>query len=369
MSQTDTIIHLLPEMFLGQERLLIERNGLSASTFRFDSGVLGLRLKNDQGELVMLPFQGQQIWTAKFGGRTLTMTSMFSEPRPTRVYLETYGAFFIHCGVTGMGAPASPQDAHPLHGELPNAPYQKAWVVLGEDERGEYIGLSGEYHHTLAFAHNYLAHPLVKLYRGSTLIDVSLTIQNLKHTPMELMYLGHINFRPVDGGRIVYSAIPTPEHVRVRTSIPSHIHPGPGYVEFLQSLSKNPAQHHEFAPGQVYDPEVVFYIDYLADEQGFAHSMQLLPDGSADYVRHNPAQLDHAIRWMVRTEDQQALGFIEPATADAEGYTAEKAKGNLKIIPGGGQWSTQLKIGVLDKAQAAQVAQTIARTIEAAQKI
>ena len=53
---------------------------------------------------------------------------------------------------------------------------------------------------------------------------------------MEWMYLAHINFRPVDYGRMVYSALPTPEHVRVRLSIPSHIRPGPGYVEFLHEL-------------------------------------------------------------------------------------------------------------------------------------
>jgi hypothetical protein len=364
MDDKTTRIHLYPEAFGSRERLLVDKEGLSASTFRFESGVLGLRLKNDLGELVMLPFQGQQIWSAEFGGRPLTMTSMFPEPRPTRIYLETYGAFLLHCGVTSIGAAASPTDTYPLHGELPNAPFQQAWVLLGEDERGAFIGLSGQYHHIVAFSHNYVADPLVKLYLGSSLIDVSLTVENLKCSPMELMYLCHINFRPVDGGRLVYSALPTPEHVRVRTSIPSHIKPGPGYVEFLQSLKERPEQHHQFTPDQVYDPEVVFYMDYLADQDGWAHSMHVLPDGSADYVRHATAQLDHAIRWIVRTADQQALGFIEPATAEVEGYTAEKAKGNLKIIPPGGSWATQLRIGVLTPTEAAAVEQKIAAVLE-----
>ena len=68
-------------------------------------------MSNDRGELVMLPFQGQQIWSAKFDGRPLTMTSMFAEPRLTRSFLETYGAFFLHCGVTAMGGPSA-QDTH-----------------------------------------------------------------------------------------------------------------------------------------------------------------------------------------------------------------------------------------------------------------
>ena len=40
-------------------------------------------------------------------------------------------------------------------------------VVVGEDEGGAYIGLGGQYQHTVAFSHNYLAAPLVKLYAGS----------------------------------------------------------------------------------------------------------------------------------------------------------------------------------------------------------
>jgi hypothetical protein len=361
----ETIVHLSPEQFTAAERPLVEAGGLSAAGFRFESGVCGLRLKNDQGELVMLPFQGQQIWSAHFGGRSLGMTSFFSEPQPTRVYLETYGALLIHCGVTAMGVPSA-QDSHPLHGELPNAPYQRAWIVLGEDEGGEYIGLGGQYHHIVAFNHNYLAEPLVKLYRGSSLFHVSMTVANLKKAPMEWMYLAHINFRPVDYGRMVYSALPTPEHVRVRQSIPSHIRPGPGYVEFLQALKEHPEQHHVFTPDKVFDPEVVFAIDNLADEQGWAHSLQVHLDGSADYVRHSPAQLDKCIRWIVRTPDQQALGFAMPATAEPEGYSAEKAKGNIKVIPGGGKIKFEIVAGYLPAGEAQAVEAKIERLVAAA---
>lgn len=40
-------------------------------------------LENGASELVMLPFQGQQIWCATFGGRNVTMKSMFGQPNPT----------------------------------------------------------------------------------------------------------------------------------------------------------------------------------------------------------------------------------------------------------------------------------------------
>ena len=42
-----------------------------------------------------------------------------------------------------------------------------------------------------------------------------------------------------------------------------------------------------------------------------------------------------------------------PATAEPEGYSAEKAKGNLKILPPGGQFHGQVRAGVLS-AQAAK---------------
>ena len=87
----------------------------------------------------------------------------------------------------------------------------------------------GEYRHTVAFSTNYAARPLAKLYAGASRCTVTLTVENLKKTSMELMYMAHVNFRPVDNGRLVYSAPCTPEHVRVRKSIPSHVKPGPGY--------------------------------------------------------------------------------------------------------------------------------------------
>lgn len=354
---SEQIIHLYPEVFGPHEKVLLSCSPFLASVFRFPTGVCGLRMVNDRGALVMLPFQGQQIWTAEFGGRNLTMKSMFDGPRPTRTYLENYGGFLLHCGVTAMGVPTA-QDTHPLHGELPNAPYDEAFLILGEDERGSYLGLSGRYQYTMAFNHHYLAEPLVKLYASSAIFSIALRITNLKYSPMELMYLAHINFRPVVNGRLVYSARCTPEKVRVRSSIPSHIRPGPGYVEFLEDLKSHPEKHHVLTGDLMFDPEVVFIIDYLADEQGWAHTLQVHPDGSADYVAHRPEQLPKGVRWICRTADQEAIGIVLPATAEPEGYLAERAKGNLKVVPPQGKFTCEILAGVLTpvESQAKQAA-------------
>jgi hypothetical protein len=353
-----TYIRLTPAMFGDKELALASHGELTANTFRFESGVCALRLRNSVGELVLLPFQGQQVWSANFGGRELAMKSMFEQPRPTRVYLDSYGAFLIHCGITAMGVPGE-SDSHPLHGELPNAPYNEALVVIGEDEHGLFVGLHGHYQHTVAFAHNYMAMPLVKLYAGESLFSTRMEVKNLKQTPMELMYMAHVNFRPVDNGELIYSAPSDAAHVRVRTSIPSHIKPGPGFKEFIDALARHPEQHHVLKPGLAFDPEIVFYIDYNADAEGWAHAMQRHPDGSADYIRHKPAQLDHGVRWISRTPDQDCLGIVLPATAEPEGYSAEKAKGNIKTLAAGETWAAEMWMGYLSPEERAAMEQQI----------
>ncbi len=98
-----TTVHLHPGIFTPCELPVLSQAGLTASAFTYPGGVAGLRLRNERGAIVVLPFQGQQIWDAAFDGRTLTMRSMFDQPHPTREYMATYGAFLLHCGVTAMG--------------------------------------------------------------------------------------------------------------------------------------------------------------------------------------------------------------------------------------------------------------------------
>ncbi len=357
---SETTIHLQPDMFGEKERVLAEHGPMKASAFRYESGVCGLRIANGAGELILLPFQGQQIWSAQFGGRNLTMKSMFDQPRATRNYLETYGAFLLHCGFMSMGVPdPSAGDTHPLHGELPNAPYPKAYLHVGEDEDGVYMGMGGGYQHTVAFTANYLAEPYVKLYAGASRFSVHMQVTNLRRTPMEYMYMAHVNFRPVDNSRLIYSAPSDAEHVRVRTAIPTHVKPTPEYLAFLDELQANPEQHEVLNPELAFDPEVVFYMQYKADDDGWAYTMQRHPDGVADFVTHRPAQLDHGVRWICRTPDQDALGMILPATADPEGYAAEKAKGNVKVLAGGDVFTADLEIGVLDAGGAMEMAEHI----------
>ena len=361
MSQ-ETIIHLQRSFFGEKEKKIVEHGELSASLFTFDSGVAAVRVRNAHGEITLLPFQGQQIWDARFENRVLTMKSMFSQPHPTREYLATYGGFLIHCGATVMGVP-SREDTHPLHGELPNAPYDSAWLAVGTDEHGAYIAAAGEYRHTIAFSYDYTARPRAVLHAGKTLLAVSMEIANQKKTAMQLMYMAHVNFRPLDNGRLVYTAPCTTESVKVRTAIPSHISPPEGHREFLARLAADPALHNVLKPGLAFEPEVVFYVRYKADAQGWAHSMLAHPDGWASYIRHRPDQLDHGVRWISRTPDQDCLGIVLPATAEPEGFTAEKAKGNVRSLAGGAAARFELEAGLLDPEQAKKMEAAIGRIL------
>jgi len=158
-----------------------------------------------EGILLSFLNKGQQIWDAVFHGRSLTMKSIFPQPRNVSSFLDTYGCFMMHCGALRMGCPG-PDDDHPLHGELPYADYNEASIVFGEDKKGQYIGITGVYEHKRAFGDAYHAIPLVKLYEGSTIIDVSITVENLSNYAMELMYMCHFNFAIAKNAKIFQAA-------------------------------------------------------------------------------------------------------------------------------------------------------------------
>ena len=292
---------------------MLAMDGIIASTFRYPGGVAALRLRAPRAEVIVLPFMGQQIWRASFDGHDATMLSMFDEPVATDRFLETYGAFFIHCGITGVGAPG-PDDSHPLHGELPLAPYDDVW--LEADPGAGRITVSGRYRHRVAFSTNYTATASVTLTVDEAAADIGMAVENRRDADMDLLYLGHANFRPVDGSELVYSAHYTPRDVAVRRSVPSHITPPPGYLKGIERLAADPALHHAIgADDLTCDPELVFNLVMQPDASGRAHALQRHPGGSADVISYDVASLPMAIRWLCRTGDQQGLGLALPSTS------------------------------------------------------
>ncbi|MGC8576222.1 MAG: DUF4432 family protein [Caldisericum sp.] len=352
-------IQLKKAYFSNKEELFMQIDDMSVSTFLYETGILSVKLKNSKGYVEILPFNGQMIWDAVFNERTLKMKTSFTAPRNVNSFLDTYGCYLMHCGVLGMGSPG-PEDKHPLHGELPYASYDDANVIAGSDEKGTFIGVNGIYEYNRAFGDHYIAKPEIKLYRESTVLDISIAIENLSNYPMEMMYMCHINNRPVVGGKIIQSFPWDPTGMELRQSIPKHIKVSETFEKFLQNIGNDYSLTSIIRKDSMYDPEIVFFLkNPMVDKYGWTHLMQMHPDGSADYTSYKPEELDHASRWIVRTKNMEALGLALPATADAEGYNAEKKKGNIKTIKPMGTFIAHLRAGYLDKNSAQEMAQKI----------
>ena len=261
-------IFLYPDQFSEKERAVLSFGCLRASLFRYDSGVCAIRAANENGEFLVLPYQGQQIWRMSFLGHDLTMKSMFEDPIPTQLFHANYGMFLLHCGLTAMGNPTS-QDTHPQHGELPFAPFSDAYLTNGEDERGKFLCVGGRYRHTRAFRTDYLFEVFYKLYETATTIEVNVKFTNLRPDSLEYFYMCHINFRPVDGSRLSYSAYHKDIHPHYALSSRLSEEKKQAYNTFFEKLQKMPEiQDVVDKDSQMYEPEICSTVHYQHDADG-----------------------------------------------------------------------------------------------------
>ncbi len=348
---------LQKHFFSEKENLIFHSGAFKAFIFRYYSDVCAIRLVNSKGEMIILPFKGQQIWSVQFEGQNITMVSPVKIPKQSNDFLENFGCFLLHCGATRVGAPTA-KNNHPLHGDLPNAVYAEASLVTGNDEKGNYIGVTGIYHHTVFFSNSYIAHPTIKLYQDATTFNVEMEITNCSETAMELMYVCHINFKPQDYARLFYSACYTPEKVRIRKSIPSHIEVSRDFKKFIDDLALSPEKHHILHPELDFDPEIVFFIDYKADKHGYAHTLLRLTNNYSYYVKHKPEEFPAANRWISRTKNHDAIAIIEPGTCEVEGYEAETKKGNIMTLLPKQKYTGSLTIGLLSPEETEKIIST-----------
>ena len=337
-----TRIPLYRALFAEQEKTLLQSADFKVSAWVYPSGVLAVSLENSRGKLVVLPYQGQMIWSAVFDGCDLTMTNLFEQPRPSPTVIGTYGCFMFHSGLLRNGCPA-PTDDHALHGEMPCAPMDTAWLEIGED----FLRLGGEYEYAQGFGDRYRARPSVTLWAGSALFDIAMEVTNLAGKPMDLMYMAHMNYAYVDDGRFVEPF--GMQRLRLRTSVPDHVKPTPAWSAYMAQLAEHPAQLMRLDQPGLYDPEIVFFFDDVGtDAQGQAHFLLDHPSGAAFYTRYRPEQFAHAARWILHNPDQQVAAFVLPSTCEPEGYNAEKAKGNLRSLKAGASAAFSVTTGYLN---------------------
>lgn len=342
-----TVMELQKRFFGEKERVFISSNSLSASGFVYESGVFALRVKNSRGEFIILPYHGQQIWRAAFDGHELTMRSMFDEPRATDVFGGSYGAFMLHCGFTAMGNP-SPEDNHPQHGEMPRMPYDKAYIAVGSDEKGSYIEVGGSADYKAAFTTGYTAKPQVRLYENETLLHISMTVTNNRHEPLSYAYLCHVNFRPIEGARIVDNSKSIYMHKDIPEDFPKEkeakLREYFGRLESDISIMETVD-----SSSQYYEPEIVFTMKFNADENGLAHCMQIAPEGYSNYVCFDTGTLPMGLRWIARNKTEDAMGFILPSTAEHKGLKYCMENNLMRQLPGLESITFNITAGYLDK--------------------
>jgi hypothetical protein len=347
-------------MFGDRELELVKADDLTVSARRLPNGIEILRAAGPRLTLDILPFRGQQIWQAWVDGQPMGMRGMTAEPRAGHTILESLGAFVYHCGLLGIAAPGT-EDDHPLHGELPLAAMDTAHLDLATTASGTFVTVGGTFEYAKAFRAHYLWSPEISFQAAGSTLEVTARIDNRMQSAMPFMYLAHPNFRPVNGAELAYSAPYGPEHVRVRTSVPAHLGDKPGYRAQLAEFQRQPSLHHRFSSDVTFDPEVVFEIDYIADGDGYAHSLQVHPNGEADWIAHRPGDCPVAIRWLSRTPEQDCVALAEPSTSGLTGYTEERRRGHVPELAAGARWETRFQLGRLDPRAASVTRDMIER--------
>ena len=342
------------------ERPVLEADGLSAALFRYPSGIAALRLRNRRGALVILPWFGQMIWNARFDGVDLGMRSGFDMPLLSDTIAGTYGCLAFHSGLLRNGVPSA-EDDHPAHGEFPCAAMRGAFLELLQQDGLLALRVTSERDHVVAFGPHYRARPSITLRQDSALFDLSLSVENRSGRPMELMYMAHVNFAFVPGGRIVQPAPFRPDTVSVRRAVPAHVRPNADYLDLIDELAASPGLTEVLDQPDRYDPEQVFYLSRLGtDAAGRTALMLRRPEGDGFALDYAPAEFPHCVRWIMNNPDAGVAAFALPSTCQPEGYAAERRKGHIRLLPPHGSTRFALTLGHLDAAEADRMADRIA---------
>ncbi len=309
--------------FTDKPSIILQSEDFKVTAFKYTSGVEGLRVENNKGYVTILPFLGQMIWDAEFCGHNLKMENMFSEPKPVKTVIETYGCFAFHSGLISNGCPSA-EDTHALHGEMPCASMNSAWLTLS----GNKIAIQGEYEYVMGFGHHYRATPAVTLQANSSLFDIEMSVTNLASEPMPLQYMCHMNYAYVDNASLTEN-IPAAA-IKLRESIPGHVKPTEQWLAFNESIKSGAVKLNVLDQPEMCDPEIVFFMDNLTQYAAEPEFKMTGPDGTTFVTRFKSAELNYATRWILYNGSQKVGAFVLPATCRPEGFLA--AKGNNTLI-------------------------------------
>lgn len=318
-------IYLYKEQFGHEERVLFKNDQLSAVGFKYNSGIEAIKLINSKGFIIVLPFYGQIIWDVEFNGQTLKMRNMFTEPKVGTTIIDTYGCFAFHSGLIRNGCP-SPEDDHPLHGEMPCAKMDRAWLIIDDS----ILGISGEFEYVKGFGDHYLAQPEVILHADSSLFDINMQVTNLASVEMPLQYMCHMNYCYEHGA--TFSQNVPDNAIQLRQTIPAHVKPTEQWLTFNEEIKQGKYILSSLENDELYNPEIVFFMDNLRQYQEQLEYRMHSPKGHNYITRFSSREFNYATRWILYNADQQVGAFVLPATCRPEGYLAAKNSGALIMM-------------------------------------
>lgn len=330
---------LFKENFTKQSTLIAQSDEFEIHSFVYHSGVHALEIKNTKGRLIVLPFMGQMIWDAEFLGVDLCMKNMFSEPKFATSVVATYGCFAFHAGLLRMGCP-SPQDDHVLHGEMPCATMDHAWLEIDDDK----VTIKGSYEYVMGFGDHYLAMPSVVLQKDASVFDINMTVKNLATVKMPLQYMCHINATYIENA-VMSQNIPDAA-LTLRESVPAHVQPTEQWLAYNEQL-KISAPISQLNSPEMHDPEIVYFMDDIAQYADRAVFKMNIGDKSL-VTEFNTNEFNHATRWLLCNGDQQVAAFALPATCRPEGFLAAQNKGTLAYLQPFEERSFSVRTGIVN---------------------
>ncbi|MBO0959932.1 aldose 1-epimerase family protein [Neobacillus sp. MM2021_6] len=321
-------IELQRHFFTDTSKVIFQNAELKASLFRYPSGVEAIELRNLRGRMVVLPFMGQMIWDLEFDHTDLKMKNMFSQPKKVTSVIDTYGCFAFHSGLIRNGCPG-PEDDHELHGEMPCAEMDRAWLEI----TAEGITICGETEYMKGFGHHYLARPTVKMFNKESFIEISMNVKNLSGLEMPLQYMCHTNYAYVENA-VLKQNIPD-KAFKLRESVPGHVKPTEGWLDYNKKIISGEETISTLNRPEMYDPEIVFFADRINQYQETAEFEMISPDGTVFFTQFSTAELNYATRWILHNCDQQVGAFVLPATCRPEGFLAAEKSGTLLKLDAG----------------------------------
>ncbi|MGM9954913.1 MAG: aldose 1-epimerase family protein [Peribacillus sp.] len=331
-------IELQRGFFKENPTVFFKSTEFTVTLFRYPSGVEAIEVTNSRGKMVVLPYLGQIVWDLVFDGIELKMKNMFTQPKQVDEIVDTYGCFAFHSGLISNGCPG-PEDDHVLHGEMACANMDHAWLEVTENS----VKIGGLTEYIKGFGHHYIAKPSVKMIAGEANIEMGMYVKNLSGTDMPLQYMCHTNYAYLDHA-VMKQNIPN-SAFELRASIPDHVKPTEKWLDFNKEIREGKEPISILDRPDMYDPEIVFFMDGLSKHQKEASFEMTSPEGTTFFTTFSTDEFNYATRWLLFNEDQQVGAFVLPATCRPEGFLAAQDSGSLIKLASGEERSFTIVTG------------------------